>query len=141
MTISVIAVLGVCCVAIAGLLLEAMRRFPFDSVLVRVVRTCRKHRASGECSSRPISGEQVDGHHIGRACQGGNYEPGRPILRLAQLLRSTTVKRSRNELALTIFSRLARPVASALAITEAASASSSADKIATAPAPPAKCAK
>ena len=72
------------------------------------------------------------------AWHGGVYVPGTRILRSAQILRSATVRRSRNGLALTIFSRLVRP---ALAITEAASASSSADKIATAPAPPAKCAK
>src|SRR6516162_11155187 len=40
-----------------------------------------------------------------------DYGPGRRILRSAQLLRSATVKRSRNELALTIFSRLVLPVA------------------------------
>ena len=76
-----------------------------------------------------------------RSARGHDYEAGTRILRSAQLWRSATVKRSRKGLALMIFSRLVRPVASALAITEAASESFNADKIATAPAPPAKCAK
>src|SRR5262249_20449569 len=59
-------------------------------------------------------------------------------LRSAQFLRSATVKRSRKGFALMIFSRLVRPVASAVAITWAASAFSLADQIATAPPPPAK---
>src|SRR5262249_59141284 len=67
-----------------------------------------------------------------------NYRPGTCILRSAQFLRSATVNRSRKGFALIIFSRLVRPVASAVAITKAASAFSIADRIATAPAPPAK---
>src|SRR6266487_981010 len=68
----------------------------------------------------------------------GNYKRGTCILRSAQFLRSATVKRSRNGFALIIFSRLVRPVASAFAITRAASASSIAVRTATAPAAPAK---
>src|SRR6266516_1618729 len=68
----------------------------------------------------------------------GNYKRGTCILRSAQFLRSATVKRSRNGFALIIFSRLLRPVASAFAITRAASASSIAVRNATAPAAPAK---
>src|SRR6266436_2364699 len=68
-------------------------------------------------------------------------EPRPRILRSTQLLRSATVKPSRNGLALTIFSRVVRPVASALAMMEAASAFSGAERIASAPARPAKCDK
>ena len=68
-------------------------------------------------------------------------KPGLRILRSAQLLRSATVKSPRNGLALTIFSRVIRPVASALAMRDAASAFSGTDRIATAPAAPAKCAR
>src|SRR5262245_8507329 len=76
-----------------------------------------------------------------RVCLRSNYEPGARIFRSAQFLRSATVNRSRKGFALTSFSRLVRPVASAVAIMRAASAFSIADRIATAPAPPAKCAK
>src|SRR5215467_10531052 len=68
----------------------------------------------------------------------GNYKRGTCILRSAQFLRSVTVKRSRKGFALISFSRLVRPVASAFAITSAASASSIAVRTATAPAAPAK---
>jgi putative ABC transport system substrate-binding protein len=53
-------------------------------------------------------------------------------LRSAQFLRSAAVKRSRKGFALIIFSRLVGPVASAVAMTRAASAFSIADRIATA---------
>jgi len=60
------------------------------------------------------------------------------ILRSAQLLISPTVSTLRNGLALTSFSRVVRPVTSAAAIRDAASALSAPDKSAAAPAGPAK---
>src|SRR5262249_31767297 len=95
----------------------------------------------GDCARITSDGLQQQAGHavlgINRAVLG-IYRRGTRILRSAQFLRSATVKPSRKGFALMIFSRFARPVASALAIIRAASASSVADRIATAPAPPAK---
>src|SRR5436189_6047271 len=66
----------------------------------------------------------------------GNHRPR--ILRSAQLLRSPAVNVPRNGLALTSFSRVVRPLASALASSAAASALSATESTATAPAGPAK---
>jgi hypothetical protein len=118
------------------------------------VRISAGHGTDGKYQKRTHAPQQTDGmgqaysitssaraRSIGeRATEKvlGSYRPGTCILRSAQLLRSATVKRSRKGFALIIFSRLVRPVVSAVAITRAASAFSIADRIATAPAPPAK---
>ena len=82
------------------------------------------------------------GHEIPRTPSSGPHKcPGElpaTILRSAHLLMSPTVSPLRNGLALISFSRVARAVASAAAITEAASAFSAPDNSATAPAGPAK---
>jgi hypothetical protein len=87
-----------------------------------------RYASSKHCISKRLMARVIDSKHgsMSPTCKRG-YERRMRILRSAQFLRSATVKRSRNGFALTSFSRLVRPVASALAMVEAASASSSAE--------------
>src|SRR5262249_17559050 len=111
-------------------------------ILVTVVDDRRRHdtylHSRTMCNLKLLSLQRAENEETPNRPARGNEAHKPRILRSAQFLMSATVNVSKNGLALTSFSRVVLPLASALAMSEAASAFSATDKIATAPAGPAK---